>query len=90
MTTSDPCGPQPEKPARRSRPRVVDGSTLLVDSPTAASMLGISERVLWTLTDAGAIPCVRWTMPGGKRAMKRYRVEDLNRFVEARIEEARR
>ena len=34
-------------------------ATLLVDARTAACMLSISPRTLWTLTAEGAIPVVR-------------------------------
>jgi hypothetical protein len=33
-------------------------SALLVDSRTAAKILAVSERTLWTLTDRGEVPCV--------------------------------
>lgn len=32
---------------------------LLVNTQTAAKMLAISPRLLWTLTNRGDIPCVR-------------------------------
>ena len=32
---------------------------LLINSPTAARMLCISQRTLWSLTDVGEIPVIR-------------------------------
>jgi hypothetical protein len=49
---------------------------LLVDSSTAARLLGISERSLWTLTDSGEVPCV---YPVAR--CKRYSVEGLKQYV---------
>lgn len=48
---------------------------LLVDSRTAARMLAISERTLWTLAHTGSIPRVK------VGASVRYDVEDLRRLV---------
>ena len=50
---------------------------ILVDSKQAAAMLAIGSRHLWTLTNCGAIPCVRI----GRSV--RYRVADLNAWVAA-------
>jgi len=48
----------------------------LVPVRDAAKRLGISERTLWTLTDAGEIPVVRI----GRRVL--YDLADLRAFVE--------
>jgi hypothetical protein len=51
---------------------------LLVNTKEAARLLGISARLLWTLTNCGDVPCVRL---GGA---VRYRVESLQRLVARR------
>lgn len=51
--------------------------TLLVDARTAAKMLAVSTRTLWTLTDRGDIPAVRI----GRSV--RYAIDDLRRFIDA-------
>lgn len=50
---------------------------ILVDAKQASAMLAIGSRNLWTLTNCGAIPCVRI----GRSV--RYRVADLNAWVAA-------
>lgn len=52
---------------------------LALGSKAAAERLGISERLLWTLSRSGEIPHVRI----GKR--KLYRVTDLEQFLEDRL-----
>jgi hypothetical protein len=51
---------------------------LLVNTREAARLLGISARLLWTLTNRGDVPCVRL---GGA---VRYRPESLQRLVARR------
>jgi len=51
-------------------------SPLLVDSRTAAKMLGVSERTLWELTQNGTIPFV----PISQRC-KRYSVIALEQWI---------
>lgn len=53
-------------------------SPLTVNRRQAAEMLGISERLLWTLTNAGEVPHVRL----GARVL--YPLENLKRWVESR------
>ncbi|MBI1312160.1 helix-turn-helix domain-containing protein [bacterium] len=53
-----------------------DGQRLLVTAQEAAQRLCISERTLWGLTKAGAIPAVRI----GRSV--RYSVDDLASFIE--------
>lgn len=55
---------------------------LAVDSKEAARLLGIGERTLWTLTNAGAIPCVRIHATGVSKPAKRYLVSDLREYLE--------
>src|SRR5690606_25392586 len=50
---------------------------LLVDARTAAGMLSVSERLLWTWTQAGEIACVRI----GRRVL--YPVQGLRDWVAA-------
>lgn len=57
-----------------SRPR----EPLAVGRKEAAAMLGISERLLWTWTNAKTIPHVRI----GTRVL--YPVEELRRWLEDR------
>ena len=52
---------------------------LLVDARSAAAMLGIGQRFLWSLTASGDIPSVRLS----KRAV-RYSVQDLEAWIAAR------
>jgi excisionase family DNA binding protein len=51
---------------------------LLVNAKTAARMLSIGARLLWTMTNAGEIPCVRI----GRRVL--YRVEALRTWTAER------
>lgn len=51
---------------------------LTVNRREAAQMLGISERLLWTLTNAGEVPHVRL----GARVL--YPVKALNEWIEER------
>jgi excisionase family DNA binding protein len=53
---------------------------LLLTPREAAAALAISERTLWTLTDTGAVPCVRVG-----RAV-RYAPADLENYI-ARLRE---
>jgi predicted DNA-binding transcriptional regulator AlpA len=51
---------------------------LLVDAKTAAQMLALSERTLWSLSQPrGPIPAVR--IPGSR--LVRYCVDDLRAWV---------
>lgn len=52
--------------------------TLLLNSREAASALSVCERTLWSWTEQGKIPCFR------EGCVKRYYVDDLRRFIEAR------
>lgn len=58
------------------------GDPLLVGPKDAARLLGMSERTLWTLTDAGAIRCLRIAATGRKRPRKLYEVAELRAFIE--------
>ncbi len=51
---------------------------LTVNRREAAQMLGISERLLWTLTNAGEVPHIRL----GARVL--YPVKALNEWIEER------
>lgn len=51
---------------------------LLVDTREAARLLSISERTLWTLTNQGAIKCIRVG-----RAV-RYSLSSLETFAEGK------
>ena len=51
---------------------------LLVDSPTAATMLGLSPRTIWTLQASGELKATRIG-----RAV-RFSVRELERFIAAR------
>ncbi|MBS0265430.1 MAG: helix-turn-helix domain-containing protein [Planctomycetes bacterium] len=53
---------------------------VLLTSAEAATLLSISERTLWTLTEAGHIPCVRIGN------LKRYRREALHAWAESEEE----
>jgi excisionase family DNA binding protein len=50
---------------------------LLVGAEDAAEILSISQRLLWTLTNKGEIPCVRV----GRRIL--YAPSDLAAWVES-------
>ncbi|MCA9281104.1 MAG: helix-turn-helix domain-containing protein [Phycisphaeraceae bacterium] len=57
---------------------------LTVNRREAARMLGISERLLWTLTNAGEVPHIRL----GARVL--YPVKALNEWIEERTSGADR
>lgn len=57
---------------------------LEVGRAEAAEMLGISERLLWTWTNAGSIPHVRI----GARAL--YPVDELRRWLEQHARDSTR
>ncbi len=57
---------------------VGDTQALLVDERTAAAMLGVAPRTLWSLADSGELPCVRI----GRR--KLYSRDTLRRFIAQR------
>ncbi len=63
---------------------------IAVGSKQAAELLGIGKRTLWTLTDAGEIPCIRYAATGAKRVTKLYRIADLRAWAAAKAEEGRR
>jgi excisionase family DNA binding protein len=52
---------------------------LLLTAREAARRLAVSERTLWTLTDAGEIRCIRMG------AAKRYPIVELERFIERKL-----
>lgn len=56
--------------------RPIEQQPLLVSCREAAQMLGISQRTLWTLTDRGELPRVKF----GQTV--RYSVDDLREFIE--------
>jgi hypothetical protein len=70
-----------------SRPDLLDGDSapepLLVNARTAATMLGIGMRLLWSLTNRGDISCAR------VGRLVRYRPEDLRAFIEERLRRSR-
>ena len=51
---------------------------LLLTAKEAARLLSISPRTLWSLTQSGVIPCVRW----GR--LVRYRYSTLEAVLAAR------
>lgn len=53
------------------RPTIPPAERLQVRPAEAAELLSISERELWRLTKAGAIPSI------GRRRLRRYAVDDL-------------
>lgn len=55
---------------------------LLVGSKEAARLLGMSQRTLYTLTDAGEIQCLRFAAAGCKKSRKWYEVAELHAFIE--------
>jgi predicted DNA-binding transcriptional regulator AlpA len=55
------------------------GPTILLSARDTARALSISERTLFSLTQTGALPCVRV----GTRAV-RYSMQDIERFIEER------
>ncbi len=76
-----------KRKSRRAKPAV---EPITVGSKQAAEILGVSARTLWTLTDAGEIPCIRYAATGSKRVTKLYRIADLRAWAEAKAEEGRR
>jgi excisionase family DNA binding protein len=51
---------------------------LLVDTPTAAKMLGLSARTVWSLNAAGELSAIRI----GRSV--RYSIRELERFIAQR------
>jgi excisionase family DNA binding protein len=64
--------------------RAGDAQTLLLSEREAAALLGVSPRSLWSLADAGELPCVRI----GRR--KLYAIDTLRRFITERESAPRR
>ncbi len=62
---------------------------LLVDAKEAARLLGMSERTLWTLTEAGEIQCLRISATGRKRPRKLYEMAELHAFIERQLANSR-
>jgi len=63
----------------------MDHAELLVDVPTAARMLGVSPRTLYSLTvPRGELQSIRI---GPARRLIRYRIDDLQAYVD-RLTEA--
>jgi hypothetical protein len=58
-------------------PTIPDDTPLLIDCLTAARMLGISSRLLWTLTQRGEVSCRRI----GRRVL--YSRSALERYADA-------
>lgn len=59
-------------------PLVSEVGPLLVNAKTAAMLLCVSERTLWTLTNCGDVPCVRI----GRTV--RYDRRDLLKWIETK------
>jgi predicted DNA-binding transcriptional regulator AlpA len=59
--------------------RLLTAEPLLVDVATAAQMLAISQRKLWSLTNIGDVPCVRI----GKSV--RYSLEELRAWTRSKM-----
>lgn len=55
----------------------------LMKYPEAAEYLGVSERKLWDLKDAGEIPCVRFCPNGAVRFSRR----ELDRWIDIKLAE---
>ena len=55
-------------------------TTLALRPREAARLLGVSERFLWSLTQAGSIPCIR--LGTGKRRTVRYPMSAINQWLE--------
>lgn len=55
-----------------------DTQALLVDERTAASMLGVAPRTIWSMAASGELPSVRI----GRR--KLYAIDTLRRFIAQR------
>ncbi len=65
------------------RPNPGRNERLTINRREAAEMLGISERLLWTLTNAGEVPHLRL----GSRVL--YPVEALRQWIEERTSGSR-
>ena len=77
--TSESTQPVPSKQCRkpRSSKRANQVDPLLLDAESAAVLLNISTRFLWTLTNIGAIPSVKIS----RRVL--YRQEHLIAWLDA-------
>ena len=53
---------------------------LLVDEKTAATMLSLSRKSLWTLRSRGVLPYIQ--IGRGRRPLVRYALRDLEDWIE--------
>ncbi len=58
---------------------------LLISEYEAADLLCISRKTLRVLVKRDRLRCVEFVATGFKRPIRRYRVEDLIRFVEESV-----
>lgn len=72
--TADPTGGIP-----------VPSQSLLVTAAQAAEMLCISEATLWELVKRDRLMCVEFVATGFRRPIRRFRLQDLIRFIEKSV-----
>jgi excisionase family DNA binding protein len=62
----------------------------LLDYKQAADYLSIGKSTLYSLVSGGQLTCVRFGAGKTKRGVTRFRREDLESFVKARVRRAQR
>jgi hypothetical protein len=58
----------------------------LLTAAQAAEMLCISEATLWELVKRDRLRCVQFVASGFRRPVKRFRVQDVIRFIEESVD----
>lgn len=57
-------------------------ASLLLTAAQAAELLCISEATLWELVRRDRLRCVQFVATGFQRPMRRFRLQDLEKFIE--------
>jgi len=65
---------------------LLNTDSLLLTAIQAAELLCISEATLWELVKRDRLRCVQFVATGFRRPMRRFRMQDLIRFIEDAVE----
>ena len=68
----DPVEPSPQQPR-------------LLTAAEAADMLCVSEATVWELVKRDRLRCVEFVAKGFRRPVRRFRLQDLIRFIEESV-----
>lgn len=58
-------------------------SVIVLKIPQVAEILGCSDRHIYRLIDAGALPAVDISPPGSQRSRTRIRFSDLQEYIQS-------